>query len=477
MSKCKHEIKSKKNILYSVVILLIILSILLPISVQNTQSTAIKIVDKNKYMAPNVEEAKTEGKVIVTYKDTEGKEIKTTDILTGKLGDVYETTRPKIQGYISNGQDPINKIGNYDDADITVNYVYEPNSGNVKTSTDGKNVLVQVIKNQQEASQEVKFSIITEDEESNKITGSKYIVSNSSSAVIRNSTAYSEKLIIGSLPIDAEGTDAYTITQLLAPKGFEKISDKINVNIEKLYDDKTQKYIITASVNNIENVRINFHEQNNEIIVTIKNKKSSEPVPDPKPIPENKKFDLQISKYITKVQAEIDGKTKIIEKDKNETGLVKVDIPKSKINKSKLEITYTIEVKNIGEVAGYVTEITDDFPDHMELVETSDWILQNNDAISSVFENIVLNPGESQTKDITLTWNLTEENIGLKTNKAIISSYYNNEGIEDETPDNTGEDSILVTVKTGGKFFIGIELVAILVLCVIFVRFKRKNNS
>ena len=39
-------------------------------------------------------------------------------VLSGNLGDVYETQRPEISSYKAYGNDPINKIGNYDLNDI-----------------------------------------------------------------------------------------------------------------------------------------------------------------------------------------------------------------------------------------------------------------------------------------------------------------------------------------------------------------------
>ena len=468
MSKEKHSSKIKFPVKIILICILVILAIVLVINVQNTQIASITKVNKKDYLAAKEEPTK-EGKVIVTYKDTTGKEIMDQKVITGNVGDKYETSRPDILGYKAYGEEPVNRIGNFDDVDVVVNFVYEETQNNVKTTTDGKVVDVEVIKDKGEKAQEIQISIITEDEESNIIRGAKYIVSRSNGTVIRNATSYSDKLIVGTLTLLNEGIDKFDILQLVAPEGYIKIDDKINLEIEKVYNNGTNNFDVSARIIDNENATVKI--ENNEIIVTIKNKKDT----NPKPV--DKVFDLEINKYLTHIKVDMAGKVTEKDKDKNSNELVKIDVPKSKINDTTLEVTYEIEVKNVGELAGYVTEITDKIPEGMVVIDGEDWFIQNNEAISNVFENVLLQPGESKTLPIKCSYKLSEQNIGIKVNKAIISAYYNDEGIEDKTPDNLAEESMIVTVKTGGKVFITIGVVAILAIITVLVIWQKKKND
>ena len=462
----KSKIKNKG--IYFLILALIITILCITRSVYNIQVATIKTVDKLANLSTD-NQNKT-GKVIIKYIDTEGNEIATSETITGQVGEEYNTSRKKIDGYKTYGNDPINKIGNYDYLDIEVVYVYEKIGNEVKTSTDGSTVTVQVIKNQEQVNQEVKLSIITENESGEKIKGAKYIVTDNNSVVVRNSTAYAEKLLIGSITINQEGTDVYNIRELSAPNGYENIKDKIGVQIVKTYKNDLSAYAISANlVEQNSNVDIQYNENDGEIIVTIKNTEKQEEKTT------TKTFDLEINKFISEVKLNVNGKTKVEKVDSD--NFIKIDIPKSKINSSSAEITYKIEVKNIGELPGYVSELTDIIPENMELIESEGWNLNEKIAISNAFEGEILNPGESFVTYITFNWNFKEENIGLKTNKATISGYFNDYGVSDKTPSNESEATILVSVKTGGSALIIIEVVAALaIFCsVVYIIKKRKK--
>lgn len=76
-----------------------------------------------------------EGKVIVKYVDTKGKEIALSDTMSGKLKEAYTTTPKKILGY-KLIEEPTNKVGTYAEGHITVTYIYQENE--VKEKEDGK---------------------------------------------------------------------------------------------------------------------------------------------------------------------------------------------------------------------------------------------------------------------------------------------------------------------------------------------------
>lgn len=200
----------------------------------------------------------------------------------------------------------------------------------------------------------------------------------------------------------------------------------------------------------------------------IKNAKK-EVIPEDPDIPNEPKkiFDLEINKTLKNVKVITDGK--IIEKNKTDNKLLKIDIAKSKITNTEITATYVLEIKNVGEIAGYATEISDILPEGMIIVNTDKWTENNGVAISSEFSNTKLNPGESVSTEIVLTLKLNDSNMGLKNNLATISGYYNEEGIPDITADNKSEEPILLTIKTGKKGLITVEVLLVLGLASILI--------
>ncbi|MBD5137701.1 MAG: hypothetical protein HDT39_17475, partial [Lachnospiraceae bacterium] len=76
--------------------------------------------------------AEIKGRVIVRYVDESENEIETSIILTGIVGEDYETAEANIAGYTLKTS-PTNAKGKYTEADITVTYVYQKNDITEKT--------------------------------------------------------------------------------------------------------------------------------------------------------------------------------------------------------------------------------------------------------------------------------------------------------------------------------------------------------
>jgi hypothetical protein len=87
--------------------------------------------------------------------------------------------------------------------------------------------------------------------------------------------------------------------------------------------------------------------------------------------------------------------------------------------------------------------------------------MKGENVVSNELENTLLNPGESATITLTLTWNNSSTNIGTILNLAEITEDYNESDTPDidSTPGNkiVGEDDMseakfVVTVKTGSDY-------------------------
>ena len=193
-----------------------------------------------------------------------------------------------------------------------------------------------------------------------------------------------------------------------------------------------------------------------------------------------KYFDLSLLKWVSKVYLTEDGKTTIT--DTGHTGLekpepiVKVDLDRKKIDKVVVKFGYKIKITNEGQIAGYATEISDYIPDGLKFVkeDNPDWEEIDGKIITTKLANTLLQPGESATVDVILTWVNDSENMGVKVNVAEISKDDNENNAEDidSTPNNQkeGEDDIddapvMLAVKTGSEpIYIGLTTIILAML-------------
>ena len=207
-----------------------------------------------------------------------------------------------------------------------------------------------------------------------------------------------------------------------------------------------------------------------ELDIIIRN----EVVPPPLPV-----FDLQVTKRLTQVRVIRKGVIKTLNKTVD-SEIMKVDIPAAQVDETELEIDFDIIIKNVGEVDGWVTELADLYPEDFELLdEKGKWVASDVSATTEKYKNKGIAPGGTLTVPVTMKWQLQSDNIGARTNKAKILQYRNEYDLIDPTPDNEGEDGLLVTIKTGGiKSWIG-QVFALIVLAFVSLAIVKKllNSS
>lgn len=477
--------KEKTKIYKPVCITTIILAtIILLTSILSNQSMSIKIASVRE-LQRYAEATEIQGRVIVRCLDTQGKILKEDEILTGKAGTEYNVTRPEVSAYGAYGLDPINKVGNFDENDTLVKFVYAKKSDNVNINNEDNVITVQILNEQQQELPEIKMNIINKNEEGTVITGSKFSIKDADGNVIRNATSYAEKFIIGSLQLASEGTDKFSITQTSAPEGYETLIDEIELLVVKTLNQETGKYEVSVDITKVSGVQADIID--GEIVVTITNtaeeiEEPDEPTvpdvpdqPDEPVVPEEpeepiipeqpvKIFDLKIEKDVKEVKVSNSKETNTYTK-KNANDIIKIDIAKSKISETKIEVTYILKVTNVGEVEGFVTELTDMIPAGMTIISDENWTADGNTAKTTVLKDSLLQPGESKTVEIKLQWNTAESNIGIKNNMAKISSYSNVDNIEDkDETNNIDNDNILITVKTGETVNYAIQVVMIITI-------------
>ena len=199
-----------------------------------------------------------------------------------------------------------------------------------------------------------------------------------------------------------------------------------------------------------------------------------------------KYFDLALKKWVSKaIIIDEDGTQNVQETghtgDEDPEPPAKVDLGRRDINKVTVKFEFQIKITNEGEIAGYAKEITDYIPEGLRFVQEDnpDWYtrepLNGKERVATkLLENTLLQPGESATVSLILTWINGQDNMGLKTNIAEISQDDNEYDLPDidSTPDNfkDGEDDIddapvILTVALGDTvLYIGIATLAVAVL-------------
>lgn len=204
---------------------------------------------------------------------------------------------------------------------------------------------------------------------------------------------------------------------------------------------------------------------------------------------ENEKFDLSLSKTINKVIIQNSRSTKQISYDK--ASLAKVEIDSKYITNTTVLVEYNIEVKNEGEVQGYVNEIIDYIPSDLKFSSeiNKDWYMGTDGNIHNVsLSNDVIQPGETRTLTLTLTKQMTADNTGNSINTAEIARASNNLSLSDEdsTPGNqtSGEDDIstaelVISIRTGLVATSIITIITVLIIgsLIIYIIYKKRGGN
>ena len=179
-----------------------------------------------------------------------------------------------------------------------------------------------------------------------------------------------------------------------------------------------------------------------------------------------KYFDLSLKKWVTESIVTYNGKTTVTKTghtgDENPEAPAKVDLHRRKIDKTTVKFRFNIKVTNEGEIAGYVKELIDYIPEGLKFdpKDNPNWREENGKVLTNQLKDKLLQPGESATVEIVLTWINDKENMGLKENWAEIYEDDNEPKSPDidSTPGNNikGEDDIdkapvILSIITGGE--------------------------
>ena len=275
--------------------------------------------------------------------------------------------------------------------------------------------------------------------------------------------------------------DKKIVSSLEEQKDYEEIQIAFKVSDIKEKNKELQNAVqIEECQDQYKNIVENIIEENEQI------SKTSIKV---------KYFDLSLKQKIEKINVYENGIliTEIINQNNNNT-VMKLEINRKKVNKTSIKVIFNIEITNEGEIAGYAKEIKDYLPSGLEFLQedNKNWKENGkNNITTNQLEKEIINPGETKTLSLILTWKNTQENFGMFTNAVEISKDYNlSETLDiDSEPDNAveneddyDEQKIIISLSTGGITItiyiicIIILLVFILILTVFLIKFVRNNK-
>ena len=148
-------------------------------------------------------------------------------------------------------------------------------------------------------------------------------------------------------------------------------------------------------------------------------------------------FDLALRKWVSQVILIEDGQEKVKDTghyaEQDPEPVVRVDLNQKRIDNTIIKFKYQIRITNEGEIAGAATEISDYIPEGLEFNQADNplWKEVDGKIVTDQLKDTILQPGESATVEVILTWINYEENMGVMINTAEISEDYN----ESDTPD------------------------------------------
>lgn len=272
----EQEKKNEKKFLLTgvlAVIGIIAIALFAGIMLRQTQENRLGIGASDSYRVENNDEAQAvKGKVIVKYLDESGEEIMNSDTLEGNVGTEYTTTRKQKDHYISNGHEPLNKIGEYSEDDIIVKYFYKQVKDVFSVDQEDDIVTLKV----QNLKQYTEYKLILEQESitGDKLTGGRFYLDDNSNPEGRiTATTIQGRALLGAINVSDEEDNDLILSEIEAPNGYEFAlsNGAAGIHLDKSYNAQTDKYELVATSQDAE-VEVVQDDENLEVILKVKNK-------------------------------------------------------------------------------------------------------------------------------------------------------------------------------------------------------------
>ena len=206
-------------------------------------------------------------------------------------------------------------------------------------------------------------------------------------------------------------------------------------------------------------------------------------------IPRNT-FDMALDKNVTSISITASNGKEASYKYNNE--MAKVEISNEKDVKYYFVIEYTLTVKNVGYINGYVKSVIDYIPKGMTFVQEDNpgwYIKSDGNAYNDTLANTLIKAQNKVDVKIKLRKEMTAEQTGIIKNSAELGETYNTEGIEDINSKGANKDSsendysealVVVALATGGEIIkvagIIFGVLALGVIIISITKYKGKKK-
>ena len=312
------------------------------------------------------------GHVIVKYLDEQGTSIHPDDNFYGPVGTRYTTSRVNIEHYMSNGYEPVNKIGDYKSEDevTTVYYYYKPISETVNVEQNNNEITVKVTNVLQDREYKLLLEQVSADNENEKLTGGEFtMVDAKYESELMNGTTRNGSLTLGAVNVSNDIDEQYEISEDKAPEGYEKAikteNKRFAMRLAKSFNTETNSYELKVTSGDTE-FDLEEKDDADEIIVKVRNEKI-------------KTYDLAMKKIVTSIDGTATPRT--VSARVNTEGQIVYD----ESNKAEQEITvrdyqkliYTMRIYNQGnqDLPGQI--ITDVIPAGLKFLPESQINIDN----------------------------------------------------------------------------------------------------
>lgn len=163
------------------------------------------------------------------------------------------------------------------------------------------------------------------------------------------------------------------------------------------------------------------------------------------------KFDLRIDKYISKVITQTSNETKTVGYVNKQ--LVREEIARKYMSGATVLVEYTLQIRNIGELAGYATEIIDYLPQDMKFYSelNTEWYMgEDGNLYNTSLAVEEIKPEETKIVKLILSKTMNNENTGVTANIAEISETMNIKEYADiDSSNDSSKAEIIINPATG----------------------------
>ena len=144
---------------------------------------------------------------------------------------------------------------------------------------------------------------------------------------------------------------------------------------------------------------------------------------------EKEKFDIELNTFINEITVNKNNKSKSYKVKNKRTANIKMW--PNDLNNSLITISYTIQIKNNGNIPGYLKEIVDYKANDLEFDNNSnsEWYQFDNNLYNESLAKDEIKPGETRELKLVLNRKMTETDFGVLKNIVKISKSYNYKGL------------------------------------------------